>query len=107
MCVFAFYNTCGFTAIICFLLWRLTDIILPFYKYTFKHIIMSIFIESPSLNKKVDFTCPTCNFVLNENVKIFIPTFNFCQSTDESITNFKKWLPVYSTHQVLRIGEIT
>lgn len=66
---------------------------------------MGIFIESLSLNKKVDFTCPACNFVLNENVKIFIPTFNFCQSTDESITNFKKWL--YSTHQVLRIGEIT
>lgn len=66
---------------------------------------MGIFIESLSLNKKVDFTCPTCNFVLNENVKILIPTFNFCQSTDESITNFKKWL--YSTHQVLRIGEIT
>lgn len=66
---------------------------------------MGIFIKSLSLNKKVDFTCPTCNFVLNENVKIFIPTFNFCQSTDESITNFKKWL--YSTHQVLRIGEIT
>lgn len=66
---------------------------------------MGIFIESLSLNKKVDFTCPTFNFVLNENVKIFIPTFNFCQNTDESITNFKKWL--YSTHQVLRIGEIT
>lgn len=66
---------------------------------------MGIFIESLSLNKKVDFNCPACNFVLNENVKIFIPTFNFCQSTDESITNFKKWL--YSTHQVLRIGEIT
>lgn len=66
---------------------------------------MGIFIKSLSLNKKVDFTCPTCNFVLNENVKILIPTFNFCQSTDESITNFKKWL--YSTHQVLRIGEIT
>lgn len=39
---------------------------------------MGIFIKFLLLNKKVDFNCFVCNFVLNENVKIFILIFNFC-----------------------------
>lgn len=78
MCVFVFYYICGFIVIICFLLWRFIDIILFYYKYIFKYIIMGIFIKFLLLNKKVDFICFICNFVLNENVKIFIVIFNFC-----------------------------